>query len=155
MDEGDALLYLDSGDVFHGNIRSLIRNVMSAHDILLTIGHNEQKKYCKRDAFYFMGCDSEEYWNNMQIEAGMIIIKNTQRMRELVWEWLHYCCNPNILTDIPNICGEDNFPEFIDHRHDQAVLNNLKVKYNLPESDIIRQYTQGNYDPKIHTHIKF
>lgn len=154
INEGDGLLYLDSGDIFYNNIRNLIQNVLSKNEILLTIGHNQQKKYCKRDCFVLMDCDEEKYWNNMQIEAGMIIIKNTENMRKLVYEWIKFATNPNIITDISNICGKDNFPEFIDHRHDQAILNNLKVKYNLPESDIIRAYTQGNYDPNIHKHIK-
>lgn len=154
MDDGDLLLYLDSGDVFFGDIRNLMINVLRHYDIMLTTGHNKQKQYCKRDAFVLMDCDAEIYWENMQIEAGMIMIKNTQSIKNLIFSWLIYCSEANIITDLPNICGKENFPEFIDHRHDQAILNNLKVKYNLPESDIIRQYTQGNYDPKIHTHIR-
>ncbi len=155
MKDGDLLLYLDSGDIFFGDMRNLMINVLRHYDIMLTIGHNKQKIYCKRDAFVLMGCDAEIYWENMQIEAGMIMLKKTDKTISIINEWIEFCCNPKILTDIPNTCGKDNFPEFIDHRHDQAVLNNLKVKYKLPESDIIRGYTQGNYDPKIHTHIKF
>lgn len=45
-------------------------------------------------------------------------------------ELLEWSQNENILTDTPNITGE-NYPTFKDHRHDQSVLSLMAHKYNI------------------------
>ena len=32
---------------------------------------------------------------------------------------------------MPNACGKENFPEFIEHRHDQSVLSLLKTRFGI------------------------
>ena len=48
-------------------------------------------------------------------------------------EWLEYSQDYRLITDSPNECGLPNYPEFADHRHDQAIFNILCLKYNLPD----------------------
>ena len=62
---------------------------------------------------------------------------------KILEEWLLYCKNENILTDIDNKHG-DNFDCFRDHRHDQSILTNIKVKYNLTSNDVLRNYVVCN-----------
>lgn len=46
-------------------------------------------------------------------------------------EWLNYCTDERILTDISNRCGYDNYAEFKDHRHDQSVLSLLVLRHGI------------------------
>lgn len=144
MEENDILFYLDSGDHFEPEIARYIEERTKQHDIILVPSTNMQKQYTKRDCFYYMDCDSKEYWDATQIEAGIIIIKKTNNSLKIMQEWLKYCQNENILTDLSNICDLENDKHFQDHRHDQSVLSNLAVKYNILLDNAIRYYARCN-----------
>lgn len=146
MEYGDILFYLDCGDIFTGGLYDFLKKYFdnSNIDSLLTYGgQNKQKWYTKRDTFSLMGCDEEKYHEHIQLEAGMICFKKTDNIINIVNEWLLYCTNPNISTDIKNITGP-NFNDFIDHRHDQSILTNLAIKYNLNINNLLRQYITCN-----------
>ena len=117
---------------------------MRTNDIVLVPDPWPQKMYTKRDCFILMKCDNEKYWESIQVEAGIIVVKKTEYSIKIVDEWLEWCKNENILTDIPNICGKDNFSCFIDHRHDQSVLSNLAKKYNILLDNGIRKFVTCN-----------
>jgi len=51
--------------------------------------------------------------------------------------------NKNIITDIHND-DLNNSCNFIDNRYDQSILTNLVVKYNIPTTNEIRNYTTCN-----------
>jgi hypothetical protein len=59
------------------------------------------------------------------VDASCLLVKNTEANRGFVQTWLEYCTDDRILTDRPNECGRPDLPEFIAHRHDQAVLSVL------------------------------
>ena len=48
-----------------------------------------------------------------------------------VEEWLSFCRDPRIITDIPNTMGKKNSWRFIEHRRDQSVLSLLAWKHQL------------------------
>lgn len=139
----DVLFYLDSADDYHPSIFEFLKNYHETNDLILTNGCYINKCWTKRDTFILMGCDKPEYWNVVQLEAGIISIKKTDFNIKLVNEWFNFCKNENILTDMPNIYG-DNFECFQDHRYDQSILTNLKVKYNLTSNDVLRNYVICN-----------
>jgi hypothetical protein len=44
-------------------------------------------------------------------------------------EYLEQSCIENLITDSPNLYGKINYPEFIDHRHDQSIYSvNIKKR---------------------------
>jgi hypothetical protein len=144
--EDDIVVYCDAGDYFWKDVledftEDLNKTYITA--ISAVAPSHDQRCYAKRDCMFLMNCDSEKYWTR-QVYASVIAIKNNENSRAFVAEWLEYCKNENILTDLPNICGLPNYPEFIDHRHDQAVFTNLINKYDLPTRP------QGNFDPNFH-----
>jgi len=101
----------------------------------------------KRDCFYYMGCDEEKYWNSIQLEDGFLAFRKTQKNIDFLNEWLEYCRDERVVTDIPNQCGLENFDGFVDHRHDQSIVTNLQLKYNLPcvmGHTGVRHYIQWN-----------
>jgi hypothetical protein len=82
-----------------------------------------------------MNCDSERFWHHPQIQATHSVWRKTRATSEFVAEWLHYCCDPRVITDAPNVSGMANFPDFAEHRHDQSVLTNLVIAADRPFLD--------------------
>lgn len=87
--------------------------------------YGPNKAWIKRDCFILMGCDAPLYWQHCQIQATYNVWQVRPETIDFVEQWLAFCEDPRILTDQPNEMGEENWPAFIDHRHDQAVLTNL------------------------------
>lgn len=55
-------------------------------------------------------------------------------VREFVATWRGYCEDPRILTDQPNECGLDNFPDFQDRRG-RVPLQQLAARLDPPRSN--------------------
>jgi hypothetical protein len=141
---GDVLLYMDSSDTFFGNFESFLCTYFGENDILLTRGGNTNSKFTRRDTFFYMGCDSPEYWNSPQVEAGVIGMKKCERSLDFLEEYLGYCRDPRIIMGGGNQCGLNNFPDYIDHRYDQSVLGILGIKNKIEPTDKIRPYIECN-----------
>lgn len=140
----DIIFYMDCGDIINGDIRNFFYDYMSGKDIVLTKGSYYQYQWTKRDCFVGMNCDEHKYYNAIQIEAGVIAIRNTIQMKDIVNEWFMYCRSGKLITDEPNTMGKPNLEGFKEHRHDQSILTNLAVKYNLYQSNEIRKYVHCN-----------
>jgi hypothetical protein len=124
---------MDSGIELQQDPEPLERILNQETDILVFQDgrYLQNKCYTKRDAFVFMDCDEPKHWFAPQLQAGVIGFRNTSRSRKFVEEWLQYCLDPRILTDLPNQSGKPNWVDFIDHRHDQSILTNLVVRDNI------------------------
>lgn len=145
MKNGDVLFYLDSADTFRDEVINYLKIYFSNenNEIILTDGAYINMDWTKRDCFILMECDESKFHNTIQLEAGMLAIKKTDKMVDFVEEWLGYCKNPNIITDIKNIHGE-NFSSFKDHRHDQSVLTNLAIRHGISGTKALRQFITCN-----------
>jgi len=141
---GDLLIYSDAGIEIVKDPLPLIDICCAQNGILLFKVHGRlNRTWTKRDCFVLMNCDSKVYWNAVQIVASFQIYIKNNRSLAFVEEWLHYCKIPEIITDLPNIQGLDNFPEFKNHRHDQSVLSLLATKHGI---EIFRDPSQwGNH----------
>ena len=144
VEEGDIVFYLDSGDFFTSGICAHLKSIISEKDMILVPSSNKQRCYTKRDCFVLMGMDTEEFWDATRVEAGIIAIKNNDNGRALVDEWLNWAKNENIITDLDNICGEQNFDCFQDHRHDQSIISNMAKKYDICLDNSIRRWVTCN-----------
>lgn len=147
LSDGDILLYMDCGDSFTGectNLKDTLLDLLANEDIYLTVGGYRHGDWTKRDCFHIMNCDTPEYHNKIQLEAGMGVFKKTQRTMEIVNEWLMFSKNSAVITDDPNICGMGNLPGFKDHRHDQSILTNIYIRKSLPAGNHLRQFIVGN-----------
>ncbi|MFC3343352.1 hypothetical protein [Paenibacillus abyssi] len=130
--ENDMIIYSDSGMEVIRPLDPLIDICKRQGGIMLFRAHNLlNKAWTKRDCFALMKCDSEDYWNAEQLMGSFCLFMNNQKNKAFVKEWLTYCLDERILTDIANQCGLNNFPEFKDHRHDQSVLSLLAVKHKI------------------------
>jgi len=135
---GDICLYLDSGIIVIRNIDILFDLCVKNDGILLFENRNANhlgqvwKNYMwtKYDCFKLMNCLDEQYIYGPQVDAAFQLYQKTNKSIEFLNEYLKYCESENIVTDIPNITG-DNFEGFIDHRHDQSILSLLAIKNKI------------------------
>lgn len=141
LNHGDLLVYSDSGSYYINSIQPLVDKILLEESGVLSfelLGLFEYQ-YTKKDAFTLMECNEEKYINTSQREATYIwLIKNDFTVH-LIDEYLKYSQNENILSDIPNVSG-DNYPGFIDHRHDQSIWSLLMKKYGIPGHRLISQH---------------
>lgn len=135
---GDVVVYYDVGrrrpHVFRTSIRPLVERCIAQGGLLPGAYiplMGASRRWTKRDCFTLMQCDAPKYWDHCQVQATFSVWKHCPGAMEFVEEWLTLCTDPRILTDMPNQCGEENFPDFIDHRHDQSVLTNLVIKHEV------------------------
>ncbi|CAG34747.1 hypothetical protein [Desulfotalea psychrophila] len=128
---GDFLFYCDSGSHFIGSIDPLIDiSTQRSQDVIVFDLEHIEKRWTKRDAFVLLGCDEEKYKETMQRIGGFVLIKKTDRSLSFFDEYLRYAQDERILTDQVNSCGE-NYPGFVEHRHDQSILSLLSKKHGL------------------------
>lgn len=141
MNDGDLLVYSDSGSYYQQSVQPLIDKILlDKHGVLsFELTGLLEKQYTKKDAFVMMYMDSPKYTDSSQREATYIwLIKNSFTVN-LVKEYLEYSRNINIISDYKSITG-DNYPEFTDHRHDQSIWSLLCKKYNIEPHRLISQH---------------
>lgn len=134
LEEGDILLYMDSGVYFIESSQPLIDYFISSDLPLMCFtrensGLNE-KKYTKRDCLIALGCDEEKYWKSPQRVATYNLWRKCKTSLSLVDEWLHYCQSLQLINNSPSKHPE--YSEFQYHRHDQSIFSLLTKKYDIP-----------------------
>jgi hypothetical protein len=135
--EGDILFYIDSGNEIINDLQPLF-SLLQNQDIILFKNRDsnplgnvwENSMWTKADCFNLMGCNEKKYKKGYQVDASYILLKKTLFSNQFINEYLKYSCNKNIITDIPNITG-NNESDFKDHRHDQSILSLLAIKHNV------------------------
>lgn len=140
---GDIIIYSDSEIEITASLTPVL-SLTEEQDIVLFGNTSDiNLSWVKRDCFVLMDCDTPEYWYSPHCDAAFIVLKKSEKSLHFVEQWLNYCINENILTDLPNVCGEENIEGFIDHRCDQSVLSLLGQKYKLNLYRIPSQF--GNF----------
>ena len=133
--DGDYLIYTDAAMLFM-NSTKLIINFLNEQNASMWMNRLtlKEKKYSKRDAFILMDADTPYYYDTNQYMAGIQIYKKSNYTVKFIQEWLHYCQDSRIITDDPNTMGKENYPKFLDNRHDQSILSLLIKKYGEANS---------------------
>ena len=119
MPENDVLLYVDSSSVFRDGIYKLL-DLAKENDVVVFPNFHSNRGMIKRSVIAKLVNDDESYLDKVQLDASAILMRNTAKTRSIVEEWLSYCENPELLTDI---ASKDEYKDFKDHRHDQAILS--------------------------------
>lgn len=130
LNEGDMLIYCDSGAVFSKNINHLCREMDSEGlSIFLSFVPLRLTQWMRKEVFVALDADNGDYHNSFQPWAGFIILRKNGESLKFIEEWLRLCTDYDLIRDAyPN---EINHPGFIEHRHDQSLLNVLSVRYKL------------------------
>lgn len=126
--ENEIIVYLDSG-VEVVNSLNYIKDRMQG-DIWLFGNEHNHVDWCKGDVLRRMlESDDFEGWDERQVQASVIFVRNTPFARRFVKGWLLWCQMPNFIDDSPSFI--ENVSTFKEHRHDQAILTNLAIRYNI------------------------
>lgn len=126
---GDVVVYLDSGCEVNrlgkeGLLNEWIRKAKYAGGIGGRAASSNDARYTKRSlsALFSISCD-DPVLKEPHVEAGMLIIEKNGNTLDLVRKWYDTCCTYSLLDDSPSSVQDTGL--FIEHRHDQSVLNIL------------------------------
>lgn len=142
MEDGDILIYADSGVEFVNNVSHIIDRM--DQDIFFFTNGFPHVEWCKGDVLkHVLQWDMEiDFGSNSamgqrsfldvirshkQIQASVIFFRVNQSTLDFLKEWLLYCQMPGFIDDSPSKLP--NYPTFAEHRHDQAILTCLQIKY--------------------------
>jgi hypothetical protein len=145
ISENEILFYLDSTDLPKKPLFDFIVNHFGVNDILLFNRGFNHGQWTKRDTFTLMNCDSEKFYNSVQLEAGVIALRKTESNLNLIREWFENCTDSRKLTEEPNTCGLGNVNFFREHRYDQSILTNICIQKEIPSYVFDTQYIEYNF----------
>ena len=77
-----------------------------------------------------------------------MVCRKSPEVEDFFQEVLSYAQDIRIISDNPNIMGKDNYPGFIDHRHDQSVISLISKKRGIEKFRDPSQYGIINHYPK-------
>ena len=147
MTDNDFLFYCDSGSCFIQSVQPYIDYVVSKNiDLLAFIMPSSnfyfETRWCKGDVLKELGVlERKDILESPQIMSTYSLWRKTEKTLQFVEKWLELCQNRQLVTDIPSIVP--NFPNFEEHRHDQAIfsvlckINNIDTVINPSYPDLI------------------
>ena len=128
--DGDIVVYLDVGShLFTKHSQTLEKYIRlcaaSDSGILAFQTEFKEKFWTKGDLFdHLQARNLPEISDSGQVQAGFIIIRNSDTTRKFVSRWLKlFWQNLNLLDD--SISKTPNFPGFLQNRHDQSAFSLL------------------------------
>jgi hypothetical protein len=131
LNDGDYLIYTDSGTIYYRNVRGLIKQLEGAKQELMVFDLScIEVNWTKQAIFDYLQCNHEKYKFTNHRTATILVFKKTENAIKLVTEWLETASKYEIISDEIDIPSrESSF--FIENRHDQSILSLLTKKYNI------------------------
>ena len=83
--------------------------------------------------------NEDDFRFDLQIQGTYLFFRKCDFSVDFVKKWLEFCEKDTLITDDPNKVKE-NFPEFVEHRHDQSILSLLVYNYDVMYIPQIDQY---------------
>ncbi len=122
LEKYERVLYMDANTIFRSgyDIPSIVNSVEIISAVKTSFRHSE---YTHTKCFELMGCTGVKYLNADQVWAGVTIA--SRKAIDIIKEWLKWCCVSEV------ICSEKQDTNHHHHRHDQSILTNLLIKYDL------------------------
>lgn len=130
----DVLVYSDAGRSSYYHFSFLPERLLEkARKCEFIVGvlvpqHGPLSRWTKRDALVLLNMDRKDVWTLPTIQATWSIWTKSDKSMNFLRNWIELCCDPAALTDAPNVHGKPNLPDFIDHRHDQALATLLAYR---------------------------
>lgn len=133
VNPGDIVFYYDCGPyTLRRSIQPLIDLCVANDGILFHQYGDRNLNWTKRDAFFYMGCDTPRYHNATALGATWLFIQRSERNLEFVRRWLFYNSDERIASYVlPDTCGLPPLRGFIQNRGDQSIFSNLAVTYGI------------------------
>jgi len=123
--DGDIIVYADAGVEFVANVSHIIDRM--DEDVFLFTNGFSHAEWCKGDVWRSILPVIMPFDIYKQVQASVLFIRVTPRTRKFIREWLLWCQMPGLIDDSPS--QSPNYLTFAEHRHDQAILTCLQIKY--------------------------
>ena len=89
-----------------------------------------ENQYTKADTWNYLNInDDSEILKTEQICSGIIFLKNTSYVREILTNWKKLSNIDSLIDNSKSV--KQNHPNFIEHRHDQSIFSLLCKKENI------------------------
>jgi hypothetical protein len=131
LEDGDFLVYIDAGCTVnpHGKARfEEYKEMLSKNEfgvLAFQLYACNDNQYSKRILLDFLNA-TDEHKTTPQIIATAIMFKKTPHSVNFVNRWYEIASNEKYINDEH---VEDEYPEFVDHRHDQSIFSLLVKHY--------------------------
>lgn len=130
LEDGDSLVYLDSGSHIVATGRERLEHYFDLarqhpSGILAFQMNLPEKNWTKRDLVDHLLPDHDgEILNSGQVQAGAVVISKRKQSERFIARWLEVIrAKPNLIDDSPS--RSEEFENFVAHRHDQSVFSIL------------------------------
>lgn len=139
MDDGDVLLYCDSGcelNIFGKEKMNLYIKNMRNKIIQGTSASTNDFSYTKIDLIKYFGLQNDiDILRKPQMQACVLLIKKNKNTLSIFKEFYNICSNNyHFIDDTPSTNKEGD--RFIEHRHDQSVFSLLMKKKKILNYDL-------------------
>jgi hypothetical protein len=137
MADGDILLYLDSGceiNVKHAHLFDGLFETVR-RDYIIGVPNCYEKPWNKMDTILALDALDGKYMDRRQRNGGTNMFFVCDKTRALVNRWYELCCDYHLIDDSPSV--SPNLPEFLEHRHDQAIFSLLTKKMEIYSSQTL------------------
>lgn len=151
LEYGDYLCYCDAGGYFIRDVYPIFNKMEKEQkDIRVSQLPLVEKQWTKRDVFICLNADYEEVTDSNQICSGFIFIKKTEYSVLFFDEFYDVAIKyPSLFTDEDNKLGKENYPSFIENRHNQSVFSVLCKKWGIIPDEDISEY---GLHPKLYSY---
>ncbi len=132
LNDGDMVLYTDADTEPIAPFGMLFDICAGDGGVMLfaSEGHR-QSEWCKRDCYAVMGQDDDCCRHVQAGVARFMLFQNGPWLAtQFLMEWLVYSVNPLANTFDRSTLGSE-YPEFIEHRAEQAIMTNLAYRYGI------------------------
>jgi hypothetical protein len=132
LSEGDILVYADAGCSFNSKGKVLLCEWIGSLPqrplgMLLFESWHFECKWTKKDVF--LKLNATQFKDRKQIAATYQLIRVSKETIQFYKELYDTLCDYTLLDD--SASKAPNYPEFIEHRHDQSCLSLLARKYGV------------------------
>jgi len=133
MRDGDIIMYSDSGATFSKTLKPLFDKIskepMGIAAFRLS-GKHYECQYNRKKVIESFGMDPHEVGKTPQHMASFILFRICEESKRVIDFWLNKCLTPELIVDLPK--DADEFEQFIDYRHDQALWSLTVKKFGVP-----------------------
>lgn len=140
LSNGDHIIvYCDTRYIVTGDITVPIRDFFENKEETMfflknhhfsSYSRQQELMWSKGDAFSLIGVDMNNTNDTEQCWAGFMCLRNCDKSKHIIDQWLEYCKDERIVSDIPNTI-QNNHIIFRENRYDQTVLSLVLKKNNF------------------------
>ena len=161
--EDDVIMYCDCGNEIDVRKKDKIQGLIEVvkNDWLMATYPGQTNttlldeiKWNKRDVLDFFEIERDNpILNTMQRQANPILLCKNAKTESFVNEWCSIGLNNNhYLNDYPSYVA--NYPEFVEHRHDQSIFSLLSKKYGMFSETITEGIIETKRNKTGMSHLK-